>query len=256
MKQRNPYDRNDLKIKKSDCVLEIGSGHNPTYRANTIVEKYIDSNYHRGGNIKIFSHQKFVNSSGENMPFKDKAFDYSTCCHVLEHVEDPAKFIKELVRVSARGYIEVPSFIGESLFPKESHKWAILELNNKLIFYDKALLPSFYPDFGKLFLNYLPFQSIAYRLFDYTYGNVHTVRYEWKDNIEYLINPADEYYRSFFYSSWTLEMSQTIFPKRSKGQELCALLKAAGYLIYSMLRNKLNHHNLLSIEEYNKMNKK
>lgn len=47
MKERNPIDRHDLRINKSDKVLEVGSGHNPTYRANVIVEKYISSNYHK-----------------------------------------------------------------------------------------------------------------------------------------------------------------------------------------------------------------
>ena len=45
MKERNPIDRHDLRINKSDKVLEVGSGHNPTYRANVIVEKYISLNY-------------------------------------------------------------------------------------------------------------------------------------------------------------------------------------------------------------------
>ena len=34
---RNPYDRDDLNIGKKDRVLEVGSGHNPTYRADVIV---------------------------------------------------------------------------------------------------------------------------------------------------------------------------------------------------------------------------
>ena len=72
MKERNPIDRHDLRINKSDKVLEVGSGHNPTYRANVIVEKYISSNYHRGGDIKIYPHQKFINADGSSMPFKVK----------------------------------------------------------------------------------------------------------------------------------------------------------------------------------------
>lgn len=38
---RNPYDRDDLNIGKKDRVLEVGSGHNPTYRADVIVEQYM-----------------------------------------------------------------------------------------------------------------------------------------------------------------------------------------------------------------------
>ena len=37
MGHRTPIDRYDLNIKKSDYVLEVGSGHNPSYRANVIV---------------------------------------------------------------------------------------------------------------------------------------------------------------------------------------------------------------------------
>ena len=44
---RNPYDRDDLNIGKKDRVLEVGSGHNPTYRADVIVEQYMETNYHR-----------------------------------------------------------------------------------------------------------------------------------------------------------------------------------------------------------------
>lgn len=36
MINRNPYDRDDLKITKKDRVLEVGSGHNPTFRADVV----------------------------------------------------------------------------------------------------------------------------------------------------------------------------------------------------------------------------
>ena len=46
MKTDSPYDRGDIHINKNDKVLEIGPGHNPTYRSNVIAEKFIDTNYH------------------------------------------------------------------------------------------------------------------------------------------------------------------------------------------------------------------
>ena len=45
MKTDSPYDRGDIHINKNDKVLEIGPGHNPTYRSNVIAEKFIDTNY-------------------------------------------------------------------------------------------------------------------------------------------------------------------------------------------------------------------
>lgn len=134
MKTRTPIDRNDLRIKKNDNVLEIGSGHNPSYRSNILVDKYIDNNYHRSGDLKKYPHQQFINATGENLPFKDKEFDYIICNQVLEHADDPIQFIKELERVGKGGYIETPSLVGESLFPKSSHKWAVLEIDNKFKF--------------------------------------------------------------------------------------------------------------------------
>ena len=91
---RNPYDRDDLNIGKKDRVLEVGSGHNPTYRADVIVEQYMETNYHRCGNLKIYPHQDFINANGEVLPFKDKEFDYVICNQVLEHVEN-AEYLRE-----------------------------------------------------------------------------------------------------------------------------------------------------------------
>ena len=108
-----------MKIKKKDRVLEVGPGHNPSYRSNVLADKFVDSNYHRCGNIKIYPHQTFVNADGENLPFKDKEFDYVICNQVLEHTENPEKFILEQNRVAKRGYMETPSLLGELLFPKK-----------------------------------------------------------------------------------------------------------------------------------------
>lgn len=68
MKTDSPYDRGDIHINKNDKVLEIGPGHNPTYRSNVIVEKFIDTNYHRCGDVKIYPHQTFVHADGEKLP--------------------------------------------------------------------------------------------------------------------------------------------------------------------------------------------
>ena len=193
MKTDSPYDRGDIHINKNDKVLEIGPGHNPTYRSNVIVEKFIDTNYHRCGDVKIYPHQTFVHADGEKLPFKDKEFDYVICNQVLEHVEHPEAFVKELCRVARRGYIETPSLLGEYLFPKKSHKWVILDIDNKLVFYEKNKMPGNYEnDYGELFLNYLPFQSLPYKLLWLTEGDITLNRYEWKDEVEMLGQVKDQ----------------------------------------------------------------
>lgn len=92
--------------------MEVGPGHNPSHRANVVTEKFTDQNYHRCGDMKIYPHQIFANADGENLPFKDKEFDYVICNQVLEHVENPEKFISEQCRVASRGYMETPSLLG------------------------------------------------------------------------------------------------------------------------------------------------
>lgn len=179
MKTRTPFDRNDLKIKRQERVLEIGPGNNPSYRSNVLCEKFIDSNYHRSGDLNIYPHQKLVQGIGEDLPFKDKEFDYTICNQVLEHSEDPNRFLSELMRVSKRGYIETPSLLGEFLFPKQSHKWIILDIDNKLVLYEKCKMPGNYlNNYGELFLNYLPYTSFTYKLLWLTEGDIMLNRYE------------------------------------------------------------------------------
>lgn len=257
MKVRTPYDRHNLKIKKSDRVLEVGSGHNPSFRSNVIVERYIDNNYHRCGDVKIFPHQEFVNANGEDLPFKDKEFDYVICNQVLEHVDNPEKFINELTRVAKRGYIETPSLIGEFLFPKESHRWVILEIDNKLVFFEKERMPGNYRNnYGELFLNYLLYKSLAYKLLSYSEGSLMINRYEWSDSVEFIINPQDDFYLSFFEKKWNREMVEKLFQNESKYKELRKTLNAFLYMIKKDIYVRLFHKSPISIEEYMELKNK
>ena len=252
MKTDSPYDRGDIHINKNDKVLEIGPGHNPTYRSNVIAEKFIDTNYHRCGDVKIYPHQTFVHADGENLPFKDKEFDYVICNQVLEHVEHPEAFVKELCRVARRGYIETPSLLGEYLFPKKSHKWVILDIDNKLVFYEKNKMPGNYEnDYGELFLNYLPFQSLPYKLLWLTEGDITLNRYEWKEEVEILVNPEDEYYSSFFLNKWNREMVEKLYPRRSALTEMKKMIQALFYILKNKFKSRFsNHRNPVTLSEY------
>ncbi len=254
MKTRTPFDRNDLRIKKSDKVIEIGPGHNPSFRSNMIVEKYIESNYHRCGEVKIYPHQIFINADGTDLPFKDNEFDYVMCNQVLEHVDDPVRFIEEQSRIAKRGYIETPSLIGEMLFPKASHKWVILDIDGKLVLFEKSNMPgNFGNNYGELFLNYLPYQSLPYKILWLTEGNLMINRYEWKDNIDYIVNPKDSYYSSFFTQKWTREMTEKIFPKRSVITEIHKIIKALLYIILMKVKIHFSNPIPIRLDDYFKL---
>ncbi len=241
MKLSNPTTRNHLKINKRHHVLEVGGGHNPHKRSNIIVDKYIDSNYHRSGDIKVYKNQKILKADGENLPFKDNEFDYVICNQVLEHVENPVKFLKEQSRVARRGYLETPSLIGEYLHPKESHKWLILEIDNKIVLMDKKRV-GFNPsnDFGYLFLHFLPTHSIGYKILQHTYANLQTIRYEWEGDIDIIVNPEDEYYTKYFTNVWEKNDINKFFPNRSISSEIWATIKSMSYIIKTYVSSRLS----------------
>lgn len=250
MKISTPKSREDLHIKQHYKVLEIGPGQNPTARADVLVEKFLDYDKHRCGSLRIYPHQRLVNAAAEALPFADKEFDYVICNQVLEHSDDPAQFLREIVRVGKGGYIETPSLLGEWLFPKQSHRYVVLSIGDKLVLYDKRRVPGNYGnDYGELFLNYLPYQSLPYKLLPFTEGELMHVRYEWKDDIDFLINPTDPYYSKFFLEKWDREMVRTLFPPRGLFTELGRTSRAAFHVLGDKMRS-FHRRPTLSLEEY------
>lgn len=243
MKTRNPLSRYQLNIPGNYKVLDVGGGHNPHPRANIIVEKYDDSNNsHRGGNVYHRKDQELIFADGQSMPFKDNEFDYVISCHVMEHVDDPAAFMDELSRVGKRGYIEVPSLLGEWLVPKEAHTWVSLEIDNKIVVMRKADigLSHITCDFGELFLHHLRKNSLAYQLLLATEPNLLSVRVEWKDKIDYIVNPTDEYMRSHFTKAWTQEYLDKAFSKKGKVKNVLYNLKALVKILTKASLNKFS----------------
>ena len=106
------------------------------------------------------------------------------------------------------------------------------------------------PDYGKTFLNFLPYESISLRIFYLAYHQITTVRYEWKDSIDILVNPDDPYYRAFFEQDWSDEMIRTIFPYRDKKNDLQITISAFFHLVKTLVKRKMQRQSPITLEEY------
>lgn len=122
-----------MKIKLSDLVLEVGSGDNPNPRTDILCDRYLIDNRQRAGNFPILIDRPFVVGDAHSLPFKDNNFDYVICAHILEHLEDPLKFLKEVVRVGKAGFIETPSVLSERLFGWDFHFWFCYQQGKTLV---------------------------------------------------------------------------------------------------------------------------
>jgi len=243
MKIKNPRSHSDLSIKRNDRVLEVGPGNYPHKRSNVIAEKFIDVNYHRSGDLKVLKNQTLVEADGHALPFSDKEFDYVICCQVLEHVEDPVKFMKEQTRVAPRGYLETPSIIGEYLMPKESHRWVIQEIDGKIVMYEKDKINfQTCPDLGHIFLRYLPKNSIGFKIMEIIHANLTLVNYEWEKEIEVLVNPDSEYYKHFFTQPIDERLCKILYPDKKLSTELLDATKAFGSIVTSVIKSKFYNH--------------
>ena len=167
-------------------------------------------------------------------------------------MDNPTLFIQEICRVGKRGYMETPSLIGEFLFPKEAHKWVILDIDDKLVLYDKNLVPGNYKNnYGELFLNYLPYQSLPYKLLGLTEGELMINRYEWEDDIDFIINPQDEYYLPFFTQKWDRTMVEKLFPPRNVLSEIRKVCSGSYHLIKGKIRQRITRgEECLTLEQY------
>ena len=117
--------------------LDIGSGSNPLMAAHILCDRFPKRTEHRGGSPLLTYNKPFVQCDAHFLPFKDKAFDFVHCCHVLEHSEDPKKVYKELKRVGKSGYIETPTLLQENLlYSLPAHKW-IISRKDKRLYYQK-----------------------------------------------------------------------------------------------------------------------
>ena len=151
-------------------ILDIGCGYRAHKNASVIADIQDFSNFYK--------EKKFVKINEKNLPFKDKEFDFVIASHVIEHVEDFQFFIKELERITSKGYIELPSRLGDNLVfeNKNDHIWWFYfdDVSNQLIASKRNQLIN-------------PFITVSMaKLLEGIFRESLVIELEWENKIEYL----------------------------------------------------------------------
>ena len=166
------YIQKDLSLNQSWNILDIGCGYGANMYASVICDVQDLSKY--------YPNKKFVKLNEKKLPFKDQEFDFVIASHVMEHVEDIEYFIKELERVSKKGYIELPTKLEDNLVfeNKKDHLWHMdfddvdlkLFISKKIQYFEPILSVSSIKKLNKIFR-----KSFVLELF-------------WENNIDYVLS--------------------------------------------------------------------
>ena len=172
-------------VTKDALVLEVGSGGKPYPRADVLLDAYENTRERNWAPLK--ADRPTILGFVEQLPFRDKAFDFVIASHVLEHSADPEQFIAELQRVAKAGYIEVPDAFFERINPLLDHHLEITQRDGRLLIRKKPApvvdrnLVELYEDRAKSFVTRELFVGHPFAFH---------VRYYWRGKINFVVvNP-------------------------------------------------------------------
>jgi SAM-dependent methyltransferase len=217
-------------------VLEVGSGGNPYWRANVLCDAYLDTSERHFA--KLISDRPTVLAFTEKLPFADDTFDFVIASHVLEHSDQPEKFLSEIQRVAKAGYIEVPDAFFERLGTYSCHRSEITDRDGVLMIRKKRAYiqdPEIYELHGKKTGQLLP-KWMNRNPFEFH------VRYYWSrvtGGIEYrIVNPD-------YIFDWTPEESARHQPQLP----ISARFKAGCLHIFRLLLSQTSRNSKLRVQD-------
>jgi SAM-dependent methyltransferase len=213
-----------LHIPSNALALDAGSGHRPHPRADVLCEKYPDEITERGRNAAV--DRPLVLGEILSLPFCDDAFDYIITRHILEHVEEPPAFFREITRVGKAGYIETPSLVWESIHPiRPYHKWVLLEINGMIKIAPKP--PSLYHSVLGSVIEELGHNSLEYGLLFRAYLDLFYVRHEWSGTVRHEFFPSLAEAPAIFHEPWRADTARPWLARRGFKDLLVNLIASA-----------------------------
>ena len=152
-------------------VLDIGCGFRANENATVIADIKDLSEYYKN--------KKFIKIESKKLPFNDKEFDFVIASHVIEHIDDFEFFVKELERISSKGYIELPTRLGDNLVfeNKNDHIWWFTydDINNQILASKRNQLID-------------PFMTVSTgKIFEEMFRESLVLEIVWENKIEYKI---------------------------------------------------------------------
>lgn len=173
LKRTNINFVNNLLKKNSHWkILDLGCGYTANENATIIADLQDLSSFYNTKN--------FVQINDKKLPFKDKEFDFVISSHVIEHVKDFQFFISEIERISLKGYIELPTRLGDNLIfeNKTDHIWWFVydDIKNHLIASEKNQLIE-------------PFVTVSMgKKLESAYRESLVIEIMWEEKINYIID--------------------------------------------------------------------
>ena len=80
-----------------------------------------------------------------------------------------------------------------------------------------------------------------------------SIKIVWQERFEILLNPEDDYYKSFFSNKITQMQAEKLFPKKGVLSQICNVVTTFNRFLIAKLKQKLFGNPPLEYEEYMKL---
>jgi uncharacterized protein YbaR (Trm112 family)/SAM-dependent methyltransferase len=223
------------------AILDIGSGSNPFWRANILMERFLEDDSQRPGRLIV--DRPIVCGDIHQIPFVDNAFSFVHCSHLLEHVDDPDMAIREMSRVARCGYIETPSEIHEFIdldFP--FHRWAVSSEEGILVFREKSQYIPSHP----LIVALKSKGNRTSRLIGKHHSQINIISSFWNGEVEYRVERSKspiEYYTKTHDEPFS-SINYAVRPAKAKLKLILGKILSPPMNLYSILACPICKHHI------------